>query len=56
MFLFLAATVINVNQGVAMTPPMVLYLLFFATAIGVVIIAVDPGDPDVMHRPRGTPR
>jgi Ca2+-transporting ATPase len=53
VFLFLAATVFNVNQGVAMTPPMVLYLLFFATAIGVVIIAVDPGDPDVMHR---TPR
>jgi len=50
VFLFLAATVFNVNQGVAMTPPMVLYLLFFATAVGVVIIAVDPGDPDVMHR------
>ena len=56
VFLFLAATVINVNQGVAMTPPMVLYLLFFATAIGVVIIAVDPGDPDVMHRPPRDPR
>ena len=38
-----------------MTPPMVLYLLFFATAVGVVIIAVDPGDPDVMHRPPRDP-
>jgi Ca2+-transporting ATPase len=30
---------------------MLLYLLFFATAVGVVVIAVDPGDPDVMRRP-----
>ncbi len=50
VFLFLAATIFDINQGVAMTPSMVLYLLFFATAVGVVIIAVDPGDPDVMHR------
>jgi Ca2+-transporting ATPase len=55
VFLFLAATVFNVNRGVAMTPTMVLYLLFFATAVGVVIIAVDPGDPDVMHRPPRDP-
>ena len=55
VFLFLAATVFNINQGVAMTPSMVLYLLFFATASGVVIIAVDPGDPDVMHRPPRDP-
>ena len=35
---------------------MVLYLLFFATATGVAIIAVDPGDPDVMHRPPRNPK
>ena len=35
---------------------MVLYLLFFATAVGVAIIAVDPGDPDVMHRPPRDPK
>jgi P-type Ca2+ transporter type 2C len=34
---------------------MVLYLFFFATAIGVIIIAVDPGDPQVMHRPPRDP-
>ena len=39
-----------------MTPSMVLYLLFFATVAGVVIIAVDPGDPDVMHRPPRDPK
>ena len=55
VLLFLAATVFNINEGVAMTPTMVLYLLFFATAAGVVIIAVDPGDPDVMHRPAARP-
>ena len=55
VLLFLAATVFNVNQGVAMTPSMVLFLLFFATVSGVVIIAVDPGDPDVMHRPPRDP-
>jgi Ca2+-transporting ATPase len=55
VMLFVAATAFNVNEGVALTPTMVLFLLFFATAIGVVIIAVDPGDPDVMHRPPRDP-
>ena len=55
VFLFLSATIFDINEGVAMTPSMVLYLLFFATASGVVIIAVDPGDPDVMHRPPRDP-
>jgi P-type Ca2+ transporter type 2C len=41
---------------VALTPSMVLYLFFFATALGVVIIAVDPGDPEVMHRPPRNPK
>ena len=50
IMLFLAATIFNINQGVALTPAMVLFLLFFATAIGVGIIAIDPGAPDVMRR------
>ena len=64
VMLFVAATAFDINDGVALTPLMVLYLLFFATAAGVVVIAVDPGDPDVMqpaaagpeaadHQPRG---
>jgi Ca2+-transporting ATPase len=56
IFLFLAATIFDINDGVALTPPMVLFLLFFATAIGVAIIAIDPGDPDVMHRPPRDPQ
>jgi P-type Ca2+ transporter type 2C len=55
VLLFLAASIFDINSGEAMTPSMVLYLLFFATAAGVVIIAVDPGDPDVMHRPPRDP-
>jgi Ca2+-transporting ATPase len=55
VLLFLAATAFDINDGVAMTPLMVLYLLFFATAGGVVVIALDPGDPDVMHRPPRDP-
>ena len=56
ILLFLAATAFDINDGVALTPQMVLYLLFFATAVGVAIIAVDPGDPDVMHRPPRDPK
>jgi len=44
-----------VNEGVALTPLMVIYLLVFVTASGVVIIALDPGDPEVMHRPPRDP-
>ena len=56
VFLFLAATAFDINQGVALTPLMVLYLLVFVTASGVVVIAVDPGAPDVMHRPPRDPK
>jgi len=56
VMLFVAATGFNINQGVALTPSMVLYLLFFVTVAGVVVIAVDPGDPDVMHRPPRDPK
>ena len=56
VFLFLAATTFDINKGVALTPQMVLYLLVFMTASGVVIIAVDPGAPDVMHRPPRDPK
>jgi Ca2+-transporting ATPase len=56
VFLFLAATAFDINKGVALTPQMVLYLLLFMTAAGVVVIAVDPGAPDVMHRPPRDPK
>jgi Ca2+-transporting ATPase len=56
VMLFIAATAFNINQGVALTPTMVLYLLFFVTVAGVVVITLDPGDPDVMNRPPRDPK
>jgi Ca2+-transporting ATPase len=56
VMLFVACTALDVNQGVALTPLMVLFLLIFMTASGVIIIALDPGDPDVMHRPPRDPK
>jgi len=56
VLLFVAATAFDINDGVALTPLMVLYLLIFVTASGVVVIAVDPGAPDVMHRPPRDPK
>ncbi len=56
VLLFITATAFDINKGVALTPLMVLYLLVFVTAAGVVVIAVDPGAPDVMHRAPRDPK
>ena len=56
VFLFIVTSAFNINKGVAMTPLMILFLLVFATAAGVVVIAVDPGAPDVMSRPPRDPK
>src|SRR5206468_11863043 len=55
-FLFPAARAGCINRRVALTPLMVLYLPNFAAASGVVVIAGDPGAPDVMHRPPRDPK
>ncbi|MGB3013127.1 MAG: HAD-IC family P-type ATPase [Candidatus Nanopelagicales bacterium] len=56
IMLFVAATAFNINEGVALTPLMILFLLIFGTAGGVVILSMDPGDPDVMSRPPRDPK
>jgi Ca2+-transporting ATPase len=56
VLLFVVASAFDINSGVAMTPLMVIYLLVFATGVGVVVIAVDPGAPDVMQRPPRDPK
>ncbi|HEY6426915.1 MAG TPA: cation-transporting P-type ATPase [Acidimicrobiales bacterium] len=56
IILFVVASAFNINSGVALTPSMVLYLLFFVTVAGVVVISVDPGDPDVMQRAPRDPK
>ena len=56
VLLFVAATIFDINDGVAMTPLMVLYLNFFVAIFPVVVIMVDPGDPEVMNRPPRDPK
>ena len=51
VLLFVAATALNLNDGVTMTPLMVLFLNFFIAGFPVWVIATDPGDPDVMRQP-----
>jgi P-type Ca2+ transporter type 2C len=55
VFIFLAATAFDINDGVAMTPLMVLFLNFFIAVFPVIVIALDPGDPEVMNRPPRDP-
>jgi Ca2+-transporting ATPase len=55
VLLFLAATAFDINSGVAMTPLMVLYLNFFIAVFPVIVIMLDPGDPEVMKHPPRDP-
>jgi Ca2+-transporting ATPase len=56
VLIFLAATAFDINNGVAMTPLMVLFLNFFIAVFPVIVIMVDPGDPEVMNRPPRDPK
>jgi Ca2+-transporting ATPase len=56
VLLFLAATVFNINSGVALTPLMVLFLNFFVSIFPVIVILFDAGDPDVMNHPPRDPK
>jgi P-type Ca2+ transporter type 2C len=56
VLLFVTATIFDINDGVAMTPLMVLFLNFFISIFPVIVIMVDPGDPDVMKRPPRDPK
>lgn len=56
VMLFVAASVLDVNHGVALPPLLVLFLSFFLTIAPISAIALDPGDPDVMRRPPRDPK
>jgi Ca2+-transporting ATPase len=56
ILLFLAATVFNINDGMALTPLMVLFINFFIAIFPVIVVLLDPGDPDVMNRPPRDPK
>ncbi len=55
VLLFLVASVFDVNDGVPLTPLMVLFLNFFITIFPVVVIMLDPVPADIMSRPPRDP-
>src|SRR3954467_1379217 len=56
VLLFVTATLFDINDGVAMTPLMVLFLNFFVAIFPVVVIMLDPADPAIMKRPPRDPK
>ncbi|NYJ07561.1 cation-translocating P-type ATPase [Petropleomorpha daqingensis] len=56
VLLFVTATAFDINSGVAMTPLMVLFLNFFVSIFPVVVIMLDPADPQIMDRPPRDPK
>src|SRR3954453_4141719 len=56
VILFLAATAFDINDGVAMTPLMVLFLNFFIAIFQVIAILLDAGDPHIMSRAPRDPK
>jgi Ca2+-transporting ATPase len=56
VLLFVAATVFDVNDGVALTPLMVLFVGLVIVIFPVVVVANDPGAPDIMSRPPRDPK
>ena len=56
VLLFVAATVFNVNDGMALTPSMVLFVGLFIVIFPVIVVANDPGAPDIMSRPPRDPK
>ena len=55
VLLFVAATVFNVNEGMALTPLMVIFVGLVVVIFPVIVVAVDPGAPDIMSRPPRDP-
>ena len=53
--LMLLATILNINEGVALFPMMLLFAKFFVIATVVVGFIVDVPDPGVMNRPPRVP-
>ena len=56
VLLFLAASIFNINEGVALTPLMVLFQHFFITLFPVAVIMLDPPPPDLMNKPPRDPK
>ncbi|HSL57799.1 MAG TPA: cation-transporting P-type ATPase [Acidimicrobiales bacterium] len=50
VIMFLLATALNVNSGVALLPLQVLFVNFTMAVVPVVVISLEPADPSVMRR------
>ncbi|GAB2655681.1 cation-transporting P-type ATPase [Prescottella soli] len=55
VLLFLVASVFDINDGVALTPLMVLFQHFFITLFPVAVIMADPSPPHLMDKPPRDP-
>ncbi len=55
VLLFLVASIFDINDGVALTPLMVLFQHFFITLFPVAVIMLDPPSPDLMSKPPRDP-
>ncbi|MFC9766345.1 cation-translocating P-type ATPase [Rhodococcus jostii] len=56
VLLFLVASIFDINDGVALTPLMVLFQHFFITLFPVAVIMLDPPSPDLMNKPPRDPQ
>lgn len=56
VLLFLAASIFDINEGVALTPMMVLFQHFFITLFPVAVIMADPPPPNLMNQPPRDPK
>ncbi|WP_435591369.1 cation-translocating P-type ATPase [Nocardia sp. bgisy118] len=55
VLLFLVASIFDINDGVALTPLMVLFQHFFITLFPVAVIMLDPPPPNLMNKPPRDP-
>lgn len=55
ILLFLVASIFDINDGVALTPLMVLFQNFFVTMFPVIVIMHDPSAPNLMNKPPRDP-
>ncbi len=56
VLLFLTASLFNINDGVALSPLMVLFQNFFVTIFPVIVFMSDPVPDDLMNRPPRDPK
>ncbi|NYE20031.1 cation-translocating P-type ATPase [Microbacterium immunditiarum] len=56
VLLFLVASIFAINDGVPLTPIMVLFLNFFITIFPVIVIMLDPAPEGIMQKPPRDPK